>query len=817
MEQTTTTQEETARKGFLYPLNIWALSFGGIIGWGAFVMPGTMFLPNAGPVGTIVAMLLGACIMLVIGKNFSVMAERFPDNGGIYAHTRNVLGPDHGFLAGWALGLAYLSLLWANATAFVLIARFLFGDLLQWGLHYTVAGYDVFLGEIVTIWVILIAFGLLTYYGGRLKRHLMTALGLILLFSVAAVFLGICFSDHHTVISPAFQPDTSPALQVFSMLMLAPWMFFGFEAITHASEDFSFDSKKLYPIVAAAVICGTLVYCLLTAISCMAVPDEYDNWTVYIADLSEHTGFGSMPVFQSVHQVLGISGVFILGLAMFSALSTSLLAFYRGTAHLFNAMAKDKLFPGNFLQEESGFPKKATLLIMIISLPIPLLGRTAISWLTDVTTISASLTYGYVSLCACRLAREEGSAPRVVLGIVGMVMSFFFFFCPIIPSFLLGSNLGEESYLLLSAWSLAGFVCYWYVFKHDRENRLGRSTSMCIIVLFLNFFATSIWLHKQTDNEIHMVEQGLEVSFDVISTNSLMQLGLATIILLLMADIFITLKKREQYMDLQIIEEREITHAKNSLLANISHDIRIPMQSLTNYVQLSLETCAACYVCTDDCSQKVPKAIGDHLDRIETLNQYLSSLINDMLLMERIDGSGIKMKEHTTDLRRTMQILSAIFSGWMQEKRLFFSVNMNQVDNAQVVCDEERLSRVIMNLIQNAYEHTPPGGGVLVTLIQQGPGYHQRRTEKGRLAFKTYADYEIHIQDTGQGISEEEISRIMAPFEGEKTAKELRERDRGLHIAKNVIELMGGELYVTSEPDRGTEFIVHLPLLLPSN
>ncbi len=108
-------------------------------------------------------------------------------------------------------------------------------------------------------------------------------------------------------------------------------------------------------------------------------------------------------------------------------------------------------------------------------------------------------------------------------------------------------------------------------------------------------------------------------------------------------------------------------------------------------------------------------------------------------------------------------------------------------------------------------------GGVLVTLIRQGPGYHQRRTENGRLAFKTYADYEIHIQDTGQGISEEEISRIMAPFEGEKTAKELRERDRGLHIAKNVIELMGGELYVTSEPDRGTEFIVHLPLLLPSN
>jgi amino acid transporter len=209
-------------------LNIWALSFGGIVGWGAFIMPGTMFLPNAGPIGTIIAMALGGLIMLVIGKNFSVLAERFPDNGGLYAFTRNVLGYDHGFLSAWALGLAYLSLIWANATAFVLLTRYLFGDVLQWGFHYTVAGFDVFLGEILITWVVLIAFGLLSYYGGRLKRHLMTGLGLLLLLSVVGLFLGIFSGTHHAVFTPAFQPDNPPLLQIFSMLMLAPWMFFGF-------------------------------------------------------------------------------------------------------------------------------------------------------------------------------------------------------------------------------------------------------------------------------------------------------------------------------------------------------------------------------------------------------------------------------------------------------------------------------------------------------------------------------------------------------------------------------------------------------------
>ena len=170
------------------PIDVWAIAFGCAVGWGAFVMPGTMFLPNAGPVGTIAAMVLGGLIMLAIGKNFSVMAERFPDNGGIFAYTRLVLGNDHGFLAAWSLGLAYLSLIWANATAFVLIARYLFGDIFQWGFHYQVAGFDVFFGEILTTWAVILVFGLFSYFGGKARRHLMTGLALIPLENAPTVY-----------------------------------------------------------------------------------------------------------------------------------------------------------------------------------------------------------------------------------------------------------------------------------------------------------------------------------------------------------------------------------------------------------------------------------------------------------------------------------------------------------------------------------------------------------------------------------------------------------------------------------------------------
>ena len=102
----------------------------------------------------------------------------------------------------------------------------------------------------------------------------------------------------------------------------------------------------------------------------------------------------------------------------------------------------------------------------------------------------------------------------------------------------------------------------------------------------------------------------------------------------------------------------------------------------------------------------------------------------------------------------------------------------------------------------------------MVTLVQMGPRYHERRTEQGRLAFKTFADYEFHVQDTGPGMDDKAYAQAMAPFEGEKTYHELKEQGRGLHIAKNIVDMMKGELYIMTEPGQGTEIILHLTLPL---
>ena len=73
---------------YLSPLDVWAMSFGVMVGWGAFVMPGTSFLPIAGPLGTLIAMAIGTLVVLIIARNMAYLMQRSPRTGGVYSIPR---------------------------------------------------------------------------------------------------------------------------------------------------------------------------------------------------------------------------------------------------------------------------------------------------------------------------------------------------------------------------------------------------------------------------------------------------------------------------------------------------------------------------------------------------------------------------------------------------------------------------------------------------------------------------------------------------------------------------------------------------------
>ena len=266
-------------KQYLSPLNVWALSLGCIIGWGAFVMPGTTLLPLAGPVGTITALCLGAAAMLIIAVNLCHMANRYPDSGGAFSYTKHVFGYDHAFLCAWSLVLAYIAILWANATAFVLIGRFLLGPVFQFGFHYVVAGYDVYFGEILVTLAVLGVFGFISCLRRRVVSTLNTGFALTLFFGVVLCLLIVLMKgvDITRAFNPPFAKSVAPASGIFGIFALAPWAFVGFESVSHGVSEMRFPVKRLLSIVMAAIFSGALIYICTSAISVLGTPDTYDN------------------------------------------------------------------------------------------------------------------------------------------------------------------------------------------------------------------------------------------------------------------------------------------------------------------------------------------------------------------------------------------------------------------------------------------------------------------------------------------------------------------------------------------------------------
>ena len=168
----------------LTPLNVWSLAFGCVIGFGAYLMPGTVFLKKAGTLGTLIAMQIGAIVMLVISYNYHYMIKRFPVSGGQFIYARMAFGKNHGFICAWFLGLCYLSMIPVNANAISILSRTLFSGAFQYEYLYTIAGNNIFLGELLLSISALIILAFIDYFGVKIAGRIQTFLVIILLGTV---------------------------------------------------------------------------------------------------------------------------------------------------------------------------------------------------------------------------------------------------------------------------------------------------------------------------------------------------------------------------------------------------------------------------------------------------------------------------------------------------------------------------------------------------------------------------------------------------------------------------------------------------------
>lgn len=478
--------EKTELQRQLNPMHVWAIAFGCIIGWGSFINPGKKFLPNSGVAGTAIAMVLGGIVMAIIAFSYAYMIPKFPKAGGEFTFTKKCFGKQTAYICGWFLVAAYLTNVPMNSTAIGLIVDGLDGNanILKWGFNYSIAGFEVYLGEIILAMSILILFGVLNILGVKKAGVVQTILAILLVTSVLVLFISALISSKAKISNtlPVWGFDKKAAIAAFkdgtyqtitpfahkgsrgilsailATFAIAPWAYVGFDTIPQAAEEFNFPYKKVMIIMAIAIVFGCFVYTANNTIAAAAL----ENWPDLIVEAQSTPWL----LLAAAERLLGLPGKILVGVAVSCAVLSGIMGFYMASARLMYSMSLDGYLPSIFgkLDPKHGTPRNAMIFCILVSLSGPILGREALGWFVDMSAIGASIGYFFTSASSLITQKrdKDGNALIKVMAVIGIIFSLSFVVLQLIPiPGLSGVHFGKESYIMLAIWVAIGVVFYF--------------------------------------------------------------------------------------------------------------------------------------------------------------------------------------------------------------------------------------------------------------------------------------------------------------------------------------------------------------------
>ncbi len=813
-------KKKNASSPYLSALGAWALAFGCSVGWGAFVMPGGTFLPVAGPLGTALGVGIGGLVMLLLGLNYHYLMNRYPDGGGAYTYSKIAFGYDHGFLSAWFLILTYIAIIWANATALPLIARTLLGDTFQFGFTYTIAGFHVYFGEILLA-VASLVIGALVCLRRKLAENTQIVMAAVLFLGVVVCFAVAAARRGGGAFRPAYEPSHSATGGVLTIFALAPWAYVGFESISHSGGEARFSLKRAFPVMALAVVAAAIAYSFLAMLAVTALPEGCASWPEYINNLGSYSGLAGQPAFYAADAAMGTAGAALLGAAALCGIFTGLIGNYVALSRLLRTLSLDGMLPDRIGKlDRNGVPRRAILCILLVSVVLPFLGRTAISWIVDVTTVGATIAYAFTSAAAFRTARKEQNRGYVLAGLAGLAVSILFIIIFLLPNLLSVTTLSTESYLILAIWGILGFVVFLGLLRKDRQRRLGRSSVALIVMLALVILTSSIWMLQASDQAIersvtpiqtYYTEQLERAGVDTVTAATkpadaylhsvledvdrslgfanAVQMGMLVLTLTVLFIIYYRIQKREKETEVEKALAEEASRAKTSFLSNMSHEIRTPMNAIIGLDNIALR------------NPNLQPQTREQLEKIGASAKHLLGLINDILDMSRIESGRMALKSEEFSFREFLDQINIIINGQCEDKGLHYECSIVGGVADYYFGDAMKLKQVLINILGNSVKFTEAPGDVTLTVEQ-------------------IAEYEGHstlrftMRDTGVGMDKEFIPKVFEAFSQEDSTTTNRYGGSGLGMAitKNFVELMNGEIRVESEKGVGSVFTVTVTL-----
>ncbi len=466
--QTIQTGERVELEKNLSPIAVTSLALGAIVGWGCFVLPGIRFLPDAGPIGAVLAFFIGAIFQCVVALSYSMLIKPYPVAGGAFAYAYAGFGSKSAFICGWALVLSYICVIAANAMALILLTRFLLPGVFDVGYLYTVIDWEINAGEVGLVSFVLLLFGYMNYKGVGAASAIQVFLAIALTIGIIVLFTGTALSESSSVsnLQPFFNEDRGWLASILVILALTPWLYVGFDTIPQTAEEFTFSPSKARNLMIISILASAVLYALVT----LAVGGFIPYQELIAKKLAWDAGWIASEVFGSF-------GGIALSVPVLAAVLAGMNGFFMATTRLLFSMGRSKFLPDFFseLHPKYNTAWKSVLFTLAFTLIVPWCGRAALLWIVDMSSIGTALAYLFTCLTAYKYLEKNPSAvtsvlskPICILGACTSITCFILLIYPESPA-----AITAPSWITLFAWIAMGGL--FYSSKHAELNNTPHS------------------------------------------------------------------------------------------------------------------------------------------------------------------------------------------------------------------------------------------------------------------------------------------------------------------------------------------------------
>jgi len=283
--------------------------------------------------------------------------------------------------------------------------------------------------------------------------------------------------------------------------------------------------------------------------------------------------------------------------------------------------------------------------------------------------------------------------------------------------------------------------------------------------------------------------------------------GSISIFLSILVAIIVSRFIKKPFDEVATLKEEAETHSKfkSDFIANMSHEIRTPMNVILGITEILVH------------DESLTDNVSDGLSRIYSSGDMLLCIINDILDLSKIEAG--KLELYLADYETASLINDTAVLNYMrnESKPVKFEISVDENIPSVLYGDELRIKQILNNLLSNAFKYTDKGEVKLIFDIE----YNKKQNENSDSSQsqdgndKQNVTLIITVSDTGQGMTKDQLNIMFDEFtQFNFEANRTREgTGLGMSITRNLVKLMDGEISVTSEPGKGTEFIVRLPQL----